>query len=111
MPDSDWKDHQESHHGLLRAPDEPPSVWRGLDAIVVPTIRPLASLAEAARLARILNCTLVTLHSGSLTRADWAGHRFGAGIDLIAIDVTQPSTLLHLPAWQTSRLLVQEGFD
>jgi hypothetical protein len=53
----------------------------------------------------------VTLHSGRLTRAVWAGQRLGTGIDLVAIDVTQPSALLHLPAWQTSRLLRQEGFD
>lgn len=111
MPDRPWKDHQESHRGLLRAHSESPSVWRGLDAIIVPTIRPLASLAEAARLAKILNCTLLTLHSGTLTRAEWARQRFGTGIDLIAIDVPQSPARLHLPAWQTSRLLMQEGFD
>jgi hypothetical protein len=111
MPDSDSRDHHGSHHGLLRHPDGSAAVWRGLDAIIVPTIRHLASLAEPARLARILDCTLVTLHSGELTRAAWARQRFGAGIDLIAIDVPQLSGRLHLPPWQTSRLLRQEGFD
>ena len=110
MLDSDWQDHHGSHHGLLRAPGGPPSVWRGFDAIIVPTIRHLATLAEAARLARILNCPLVTLHSRRLTRADWAGQRLGSDVDLIAIDVQQSSERLHLPAWKTSRLLRQEGF-
>lgn len=111
MLDNEWQDHHGSHHDLLQAPGGPPSVSHGFDAIVVPTIRHLANLAEAARLARILNCSLVTLHSGRLTRSDWVGQRLGSDIDLIAIDVTLPSERLHLPAWQTSRLLNQEGFD
>lgn len=111
MPGSDWQDHHGSHYGLLQAPGGPSSVRRGLDAIIVPTIRHLASLTEAARLARTLKCTLVTLHSGSLTRAAWAGQWLGADVDLIAIDVTQPPGMLRLPAWQTSRLLRQAGFD
>lgn len=105
MRDSDWQDHHGSHHGLLRTPGEPPAQWPGLDAIIVPTIRHPAVLAEAARLAQLLNCTLVTLHSGNLTKAAWALQLLPGGIDLIAIDVAQPPELLNLPPWETSRLL------
>ena len=110
MQDSDWQDHHGSHHGLLRAPGDPPPQWPGLDAIIVPTIRHPAFLAQAARLAQILNCTVVTLHSGDLTGAAWAARFLPADTDLIAIDVTQPPSLLNLPPWETSRLLNQTIF-
>jgi len=102
---------------LLRAPGGPPE-WHGLDAIIVPTIRHPANLAEAARLAGTLNCTLVTMHSGEKTDAASALRRLPDDIDLIAIDVTPPPRLgdrppwewLHLPPWETSRLLNRTPF-
>jgi hypothetical protein len=105
MRDSDWQDHHESHHGLLQTPADPPAQWPGLDAIIVPTIRHPAGLAEAARLAQILDCTLVTLHSGDLTSADRARQLLPTAIDLVAINVAQPPERLNLPPWETSRLL------
>jgi len=109
MQDNDWQDHHGSHQSLLRTPDEPPPDWPRLDAIVVPTIRHPERLAEAARLAQVLNCTLVTLHSGKLTKAAWAAEFVPADIDLIAIDVAPPA-LLRLPSWETSHLLNRTGF-
>jgi hypothetical protein len=110
MLDNDGRDHHETHQELLQEAGESSPAWPGLDAIVVPTIRPPSSLTEAAKLARILNCTLVTLHSGSLTRAESATELLPADIDLIAVNVDQPPALLHLPPWQTSSLLRREGF-
>jgi hypothetical protein len=110
MQDSDWQDHHGSHQGLLTAPGDPLPEWPGLDAIIVPTIRHPASLAEAARLAQILNCTLVTLHSGGATKATWALQTLPADVDLLAIDVTPPPPLLRLPPWETSRLLNRTVF-
>jgi hypothetical protein len=111
MLDNTGRDHHVTHQELLQEAGNPSSAWPWLDAIIVPTIRPPSSLTEAAKLARILNCTLVTLHSGARTTAESAIDLLPADIDLIAIDVTQPPDLLHLPPWETSSLLKQEGFD
>src|SRR5690242_21487596 len=89
MRDSERQDHHESHRKLLRAHGDPPAQWPGLDAIFVPTIRHPASLAETARLAQTLDCTLVTLHSGNLTRADRSQQLLPADIDQNAFNVTQ----------------------
>jgi hypothetical protein len=81
----------------------------GIDAIIVPTARPPAYLAEAAALAGALSCPLVTLHSGKWTTADEAARRLPAAIDLIAIDVPA-ATRLRMPCWESSRLLAGTVF-
>jgi glycosyltransferase involved in cell wall biosynthesis len=85
------------------------SDWPKLDAIVVPTARDPGRLTEAARLARILDCTLVTLHSGQFTSAAQAWQLLPEDLDLIAIDIAAPAHL-RLPLWETSRLLSQTIF-
>jgi hypothetical protein len=98
-------DHHGSHQGLLTAPPVGASfAHRGVDAVVVPTFRPPAYLAEAADLARTLDCALVTLHSGPYTTARKAADRLPPDVNLIAIDVHELSHL-DLPDWETSRLL------
>jgi hypothetical protein len=98
-------DHHGSHQGLLESPPASATfAHRGVDAIVVPTFRPPAYLAEAAELARTLDCALVTLHSGLYTTALKAKDRLPADVNLIAIDVCDLSQL-NLPLWKTSRLL------
>jgi hypothetical protein len=77
---------------------------RGVDAVIVPTFRRPAYLAVAADVARTLNCLLVTLHSGPWTTAAKAADRLPADVNLIAIDVPEP-TQLNLPYWDTSRML------
>ena len=110
MIGSDWRDHHHgSHQQLLRTPGSPSSDWPELDAIFVPTARDPGHLTEAARLAQILRCTLVTLHSGRLTNAAQAWQLLPADVDLIAIDIPTPEQL-HLPPWETSRLLSQTIF-
>jgi hypothetical protein len=101
--------HHGSHRDLLWSPVGSSSTRRGVDAIIVPTIRRPAYLAEAAGLANALNCTLVTLHSGKWTTAVTVAQRLPADVDLIAIDVPQP-TQLRLPGWETSRLLAGTVF-
>jgi hypothetical protein len=110
MVDNDWgKYHHGSHQRLLRIPGDLPPDWPELDAIVVPTARDPGHLTEAARLARILNCTLVTLHSRQLTNAAQAWQLLPEDVDLIAIDIAAPAQL-RLPPWETSRLLSQTVF-
>jgi hypothetical protein len=82
---------------------------RGVDAVVVPTFRRPTYLAEAADLARTLNCFLVTLHSGPWTTAAKAADRLPADVNLIAIDVPAPAQL-NLPYWETSRMLARTLF-
>jgi hypothetical protein len=108
MPVSDRRDHHGSHQGLLWKPVGPLPTGRPPDAIVVPTRRRPAYLAAVAALARHLDCTLVTLHSGGLTTAAQAARRLPADVNLVAIDIPQAG--LRLPHWETSRLLTRTVF-
>jgi len=99
--------HHGSHRDLLWTPDG--SRPAKIDAIMVPTVRPPVYLGMAAKLASHLGCTLVTLHSGRWTSAGAAAERIGSGVDLIAIDVPDPSTL-RLMNFETSRLLAGTRF-
>jgi hypothetical protein len=110
VPGKNIPDHHGSHQDLLWSPPACSSfAHRGVDAIVVPTFRRPAYLAEAADLARTLNCFLVTLHSGPWTTAAKAAERLPADVNLIAIDVPSP-TQLNLPCWGTSRMLAETVF-
>lgn len=97
-------DHHGSHQNLLWDTVDASPKTAGLDAIIVPTVRPAAYLDEAAHLALALECPLVTLHSGKWTSVDKASQRLPPGVDLIAIDVPDV-TQLRLPDLETSRLL------
>ena len=110
MPGRKILDHHGSHQDLLWSPPAGSSfAHRGVDAVVVPTFRRPAYLAEAADLARTLNCFLVTLHSGPWTTAAKAADRLPADVNLIAVDVPDP-TQLNLPYWDTSRMLAGTVF-
>jgi hypothetical protein len=101
-------DHHGSHRDLLWAADDPGQKHE-IDAIIVPTARTPAYLDEAARLAKSLSCTLVTLHSKRWTSAARAAQRLQRTVDLIAIDIPDP-VHLSLPEWETSRLLAGTVF-
>ena len=110
MPDKQTPYHHGSHEGLLWSPStDSSSVRRGVNAIVVPTVRRPAYLAEAAELARALDCILVTLHSGRWTSAAKAVERVPADVAVIAIDVPEIARL-SLPSWETSSLLAGTVF-
>jgi hypothetical protein len=100
-------DHHGSHRGLLWSGDHVQA--RGIDAIVVPTIRRPAYLRAAADLAVDLDCALVTLHSKQWTTAAKAAQRLPRSADLIAIDVPDQA-LLRLPRFRTSRLAAHKIF-
>jgi hypothetical protein len=102
-------DHHGDHRRLLWQADDATAQTK-VDAIIVPTVRPLESLADAARAARLLGCPLVTLHSPGRTSASEAVDHFGRSLGLIAIDVPE-SAQLRLPALETSRLLAGTIFE
>jgi hypothetical protein len=103
-------DHHGDHRALLwEAEDSSPQAK--VDAIIVPTARPVVYLKQAAVAAKALGCPLVTLHSRQWTNAHAASHYLGqAEIDLIAIDVPE-AVQLRLPALETSRLLANTIFE
>jgi hypothetical protein len=101
--------HHGSHRRLLWVAEDPTPQSK-VDAIIVPTVRPLEFLEDAARAARSLGCPLVTLHSPGRTSASEADVRFGRSLDLIAIDVPEPAQL-RLPMLETSRLLTGTIFE
>jgi hypothetical protein len=101
--------HHGSHRNLLWPADGSGSAHQKVDAIIVPTARRPAYLAEAADLAQALGCSLVTLHSRQWTSAAKTAQRLPRSVDLIAIDVPDPAHL-RLPDWQTSRLLAGTVF-
>jgi hypothetical protein len=59
MAGTQTPDHHGDHGRLLWQADEATPQAK-VDAIVVPTVRPLSFLDEAARAARFLDCPLVT---------------------------------------------------
>jgi hypothetical protein len=102
-------DHHGSHQRLVWSADGPVRPGK-VDAIIVPTIRPVAYLKEAVRAALHLGCPLVTLHSGKWTCASEADRYVDPRVDLIAIDVPEQAQL-RLPELGTSRLLAGTIFE
>src|SRR5215471_7217356 len=100
--------HHGSHRRLIWQVDEPTRSAR-VDAIIVPTARPVASLQQAATTARRLHCPLVTLHTRK-SSADTAVRTLDPRTELIAIDVRGWSSL-RLPEPKTSRLLAGTIFE
>ena len=101
--------HHGSHRPLIWPVDE--SVpWAKVDAIFVPTARPVAYLKEAAAAALSLRCPLVTLHSKKWTNAFEAAAYLDPAVDLIAIDVPDAARL-RLPELKTSQLLAGTIFE
>jgi hypothetical protein len=102
-------DHHGSHRRLIWSADEPTPQVK-VDAIIVPTVRPVPRLTEAARAALSLGCPLVTLHSQDRTSASAAAFYIDRRVDLIAIDVPE-SARLRLPVLETSKLLTGTIFE
>src|SRR5690348_2594922 len=100
--------HHGSHRRLIWPVDEAARSAK-VDAIIVPTARPVSYLEAAAATAKVLRCPLVTLHSRQ-SNADEAISCLDPSIDLIAIDVPE-SAQLCLPTLQTSLLLAGDIFE
>ena len=108
MPSIETAHHHGSHRPLIWSADESTSLAK-VDAIFVPTARPVAYLKEAAAAALSLGCPLVTLHSRKWTSALAAAAYLNPEVDLIAIDVPHTAQL-RLPELETSRLLAGTMF-
>ncbi|MEV4319819.1 hypothetical protein [Actinocrispum sp. NPDC049592] len=81
-----------------------------VDAIIVPTGRPVAYLQSAMKLAKYHQCTLVTISSRSSTAADVRALAAREGLaDLIAVDATEIGE--HVPEFATTNLLRDTKFD
>jgi hypothetical protein len=102
--------HHHGSHRLLIWPVDNSVPRAKVDAIFVPTARPVAYLKEAAALAVFLRCPLVTLHSKKWTNAFEAAASLDPAVDLIAIDVPDTAQL-RLPELKTSRLLAGTLFE
>ncbi len=102
--------HHHGSHRLLIWPIDDSTPRAKVDAIFVPTARPVAYLREAASAARSLSCPLVTLHSRKWTSAYAADASLDPEVDLIAIDVPGAAQL-KLPVLETSRLLAGTTFE
>jgi hypothetical protein len=103
------QNHHGSHRRLLWAADESPQPGK-VDAIIVPTTRPVVYLQEAANAALFHGCPLVTLHSRKWTSAHAANAYLGKSVDLIAIDIPAAAQL-RLPELATARLLAGTVFE
>src|SRR5215472_17786576 len=102
--------HHGSHRRLIWPADESARRVK-VDAIIVPTVRPLPCLEDAARAARSLGCPLVTLHTPGRTRASAAAFYLDFwSLNLIAIDVPKRAHI-RLPELETSRLLAGTPFE
>ena len=101
--------HHGSHRPLIWSVDEATPPVK-VDAIIVPTARPVAYLKEAASAARSLGCPLVTLHSRKWTSARAAATALDPTVNLVAIDVPETARL-RLPELETSRLLAGTIFE
>jgi hypothetical protein len=102
--------HHGSHRSLIWAADDLTARRAPVDAIIVPTARPVASLKEAARAALSLGCPLVTLHSRKWTSASEAARYLPDPVDLVAIDVPERMHL-RLPELKTSRVIAGTVFE
>ncbi|MDQ7903853.1 hypothetical protein RB614_04880 [Phytohabitans sp. ZYX-F-186] len=98
--------HHGDHDGLLAPPPSRSGDHAPLDAIVVPTARPIAFLDEAIRLAGALDCPLVALCSGRVGAAE-AMRRAPEGVRMLAVDCVRPG----LPSFETSATLAGYGFE
>ena len=101
--------HHHGSHRLLIWPVDDSTPRAKVDAIFVPTARPVAYLREAASAARSLGCPLVTLHSRKWTSAYTADTSLDPVVNLIAIDVPDAAQL-KLPVLETSQLLAKTPF-
>jgi hypothetical protein len=94
--------HHVSHRHLLETvpADEAPQAW--VDAVVVPTCRPVDWLSDALTLAKQLGCGLIAMCSGEVKAAEAVERGELEGVPLIAIDVVEDG--YDMPPFATSKL-------
>jgi len=102
--------HHGSHSPLLSPVKAADSVPADVDAIIVPTSRPIANLSKAIALAARLDCTLVALCSQSANADDAVAEAKTAGVKIIAVD-TDPLPAGVIPEFQTGTRLRSTVFN
>lgn len=80
-----------------------------IDAIIVPTARPVEALQEAVLLASVSQCTLVALCSKRSSAVEVEFMARELDVDCIAIDVDDVSRDL-LPAFECDKIVIGSGF-
>src|SRR4051812_5110327 len=93
-------DHHGSHGDLLAPPEG--KDLETIDAIIVPTARPSASLRHAFRLARQLDCPVLALCSKKSRPAAVTRSAAEYEVDVIAVQFTRPK---EMPTFKTDTLL------
>ena len=97
--------HRTSHRGLIEF-SAPAGNTAAVDAILVPSARPAAALAEAGRLAAALGCVLLVLcskHSDAAKAFAFLTHQ-KRGLDVVAVDYPEGG-VERLPPLHTSTVL------
>ncbi|HEX4817542.1 MAG TPA: hypothetical protein VFV66_32775 [Nonomuraea sp.] len=102
--------HHGSHQHLAVEVRAEPVAAARVDAIVVPTIRHPIWLRHAIKLARDLDCPLVTLHSGGRSSAATAAEAMPGGVRHLAVDLGDPAGL-NLPSFETTAMLRHTRFE
>jgi hypothetical protein len=100
--------HHASHRHLLSCVQPKGVSPASVDALIVPTARPVRWLSEAMRLARRLNCGLVAMCSRAVQATEVVDLGDQFGVSVIAIDVTNQS--YGLPKLLTTELLSRKVF-
>ena len=98
--------HRDSHRRLIHR-DVSPEGWAQVDAVVVPATRPAPGLTPALKLAAALDCPLLALCSRGTAAAEVRDFAAETGVDAVALDLPQPSTL---PDLLTTALLADGPF-
>lgn len=99
--------HQGSHNHLLARDASPEFEPAEVEAIIVPTARPVAYLRDAVTLAGELDCTLVVLCSKLSGASEVEELALGAGVRIVAVQ-TDEYLSGPLPPWKTTSIL-REG--
>ncbi len=97
--------HHTSHRGLIDFA-APAGTVAEVDAILVPSARPAAALAEAGRLAAALGCVLLVLCSkhSDAARAFAVLTRRQPGLDVVAVDYPEGGVERLPPLWTSTVL-------
>jgi hypothetical protein len=99
--------HHHSHRHLLT--DDAVAVPAPVDAIIVPTARPVVYLRKAVALARHHRCTLVALCSLRASAAETIKLAEAHGVDVLAVNIQDlPAGLV--PQFETSAVLDSEKY-
>jgi glycosyltransferase involved in cell wall biosynthesis len=102
--------HHGSHRKLLAKTAAVPKDSGMVEAIMVPTARPSASMGPAIHLASELGCVLVALCSKESSASEVASIAEREGIGLIAIDTDDlPAGLI--PEFNTTELLAETPYE